>query len=60
MDYVQPIKLVEQLIAVGKNKASLRIRDMLLRGFLSGVLLGFATALAFKVSDGYTGARLHW
>lgn len=55
MDYVQPIKLVEQLIAVGKNKASLRIRDMLLRGFLSGVLLGFATALAFKVSDGYTG-----
>ena len=55
MDYVQPIKLVEQLIAVGKNKASLRIRDMLLRGFLSGVLLGFATALAFKVSDGFTG-----
>ena len=55
MDYVQPIKLVEQLVVVGKNKASLSVRDMLLRGFLSGVLLGFATALAFKVSDGFTG-----
>ncbi len=55
MDYAQPIKLVEQLIAAGKNKASLSVRDMLLRGFLSGALLGYATALAFKVSDGFTG-----
>lgn len=55
MDYVEPVKLVEQLIAVGKKKAKLRIRDMLLRGILSGVLLGFATALAFKVSDGFVG-----
>lgn len=55
MDYVQPAKVVEQLIAAAKNKASLGIRDMLLRGFLSGVLLGFATTLAFKVSEGFTG-----
>ena len=55
MDYVQPIKLIEQLVVVGEKKASLSVRDMLLRGFLSGVLLGFATALAFRVSDGFTG-----
>jgi len=55
MDYVQPIKLIEQLVVVGEKKASLSVRDILLRGFLSGVLLGFATALAFRVSDGFTG-----
>jgi len=55
MDYVQPIKLIEQLVVVGEKKASLSVRDMLFRGFLSGVLLGFATALAFRVSDGFAG-----
>lgn len=55
MDYVQPAKLIRQLVIVGEKKASLSIMDMLLRGFLSGVLLGFATALAFRVSDGFTG-----
>lgn len=55
MDYVQPTKLIEQLVVVGEKKASLSVRDMLLRGFLSGVLLGFAAALAFRVSDGFTG-----
>ena len=41
MDYVQPIKLIAQLVVVGEKKSSLSVRDMLLRGFLSGVLLGF-------------------
>lgn len=55
MDYVQPMKLVEDLIGAGQKKAALSVRDMLIRGFLSGVFLGYATAFAFKVSGGMSG-----
>lgn len=44
--YVKPTAVVEQMLALGKTKASLTHRDMLIRGILSAGLLGYATALA--------------
>src|SRR5215467_15718119 len=49
MDYVNPKELIHDAIAVAEKKASLRVSDMLIRGTLSGVFLGFATSLAFLV-----------
>lgn len=53
MDYVTPARLMDELEAAGRKKAALGARAMVLKGFLSGVLLAYATALAFKVSDGF-------
>jgi len=50
MAYVKPDAVMEQMIQVGAGKATLPIRDLLTRGFLSGALLGFATTLAFTAS----------
>jgi|SRR5579863_721138 len=46
MPYVKPEKVVEGLIQAGAYKARLGSRDVLIRGFLSGALLGYATSLA--------------
>lgn len=46
MDYNPPAKIVRAMIDAGAGKAALPVRDLLLRGFLSGALLGFATSLA--------------
>ena len=46
MDYVNPKELVAEALEVAKKKASLPIRDMLVRGILAGVFLGYATSLA--------------
>jgi formate/nitrite transporter len=46
MSYVKPEAVVEGMIAAGEYKASLGIKDILIRGGLSGALLGFATTLA--------------
>jgi formate/nitrite transporter len=46
MDYVKPPDVVKAMLAAGETKAALPIKDLLLRGFLSGALLGFATSLA--------------
>jgi formate/nitrite transporter len=46
MSYIKPDQVVEQMIQAGINKANLSIKDMLLRGFLGGSLLAFATTLA--------------
>jgi formate transporter len=57
MDYVAPQKLMEEVEAASIKKAALSTRAMLLKGFLSGALLAYATCLAFKASDGFaTGA----
>jgi formate/nitrite transporter len=48
MSYVKPDAVVENMIQAGSNKASLSIKDLLIRGFLSGALLGFATTLAYS------------
>ncbi len=50
MPYVKPDAVVEQMVQVGVNKSRLPVRDLLVRGFLSGALLGFATTLAFTAS----------
>lgn len=57
MDNVAPKKLLDEVEYASIKKAGLGTRTMLLRGFLSGALLAYATALAFKVSEGFgTGA----
>lgn len=50
MDYVNPTQLVEEAILLAGKKASLRVSDMLIRGTLAGVFLGFATSLAVIVT----------
>lgn len=51
-DYVSPDLLLINVTAASEKKARLSTGKMLVRGFLSGALLGFATAFAFKVSAG--------
>jgi formate transporter len=46
MDYVPPLYVVSNMVGVGSTKGSLPAKDLLIRGFLSGALLGFATSLA--------------
>ncbi|MFB4164415.1 formate/nitrite transporter family protein [Alteribacillus sp. JSM 102045] len=50
MDSIQPGKVVDTMIQAGKTKANLSIRDLLMRGGLAGVFLGYATTLAFTAS----------
>jgi formate/nitrite transporter len=46
MSYVRPDTVVEQMVVLGGAKGRLPVRDLLLRGALSGALLGCATTLA--------------
>ncbi len=46
MDYVKPNEVVTAMTTAGIEKSRLSVRDMLVRGFLSGALLGYATSLA--------------
>ena len=50
MSYVTPDAVVEGMIGAGTNRGKLRPQDMVLRGFLSGALLGFATTLAITAT----------
>lgn len=50
MDYVTPQELIKDAILTAKKKSALSIGDMLIRGALSGVFLGFATSLAIIVT----------
>ncbi len=50
MPYVKPDAVVEQMVTVGTVKSQLSVKDLLVRGFLAGALLGFATTLAFTAS----------
>ena len=50
MAYVKPDTVVDQMIQAGVQKSRLPVRDLLVRGFLAGSLLGFATTLAFTAS----------
>lgn len=58
MDYVGPYESMEDVAQAGAKKARLSVLDMLLRGFLSGALLAFATAIAFKVTEGLSGGAV--
>jgi len=62
MPYVKPDAVVDQMVAAGGAKAQLPVRDLIVRGFLSGALLGFATTLAFtgtlQTRTGLVGALI--
>jgi formate/nitrite transporter len=46
MSYVKPEDVVENMLQAGASKGSLSVKDLLIRGMLSGVFLGYATTLA--------------
>ncbi len=48
MGYVKPEAVVEQMIQAGAYKAGLPAKDLLIRGFLAGALLGYAVTVAFS------------
>src|SRR3984893_15748738 len=48
MDYAKPADVVASMIDVSLKKLALSPRDLLIRGALSGALLGAATSLAFS------------
>ena len=50
MDYVPPGELLQAALTTAAKKADLRVRDMLIRGFLAGGILAYATSLAFMVT----------
>jgi formate/nitrite transporter len=47
MDYVGPSQVAGMFISNGAAKSRLPVSQLLLRGFFSGALLGFATTVAF-------------
>ena len=49
MDYVNPTELVQEALRVAKKKAALSTQDLLLRGFLAGAFLAYATSLVMIV-----------
>lgn len=57
MDYIKPADVVKSMLTAGDGKAGLSVKDLLIRGLLSGALLGFATSLAFTAA-GQTGVPL--
>lgn len=50
MSYVNPQTVVDNMILAGTAKANLPAKDLLIRGILSGALLGVATTLAFTAT----------
>src|SRR3954469_24658269 len=50
MDYIKPPEIVKNMLAAAEAKAGLGVKDLLIRGFLSGALLGFATSLALTAT----------
>lgn len=49
MDYVLPNELVDGMIVAGGKKSTVSTKNLLLRGFYSGAILGLATCLAITV-----------
>jgi formate transporter len=50
MDYVSPQELLQDAMKSAVKKAELPVKDMLIRGFLAGGILAYATSLAFMVT----------
>ncbi|MFP4008056.1 MAG: formate/nitrite transporter family protein [Spirulinaceae cyanobacterium] len=50
MDYTAPADLMVAAVKASETKARLKIKDLLMRGFYSGLALGVATALAVTIS----------
>ncbi len=51
MDNLTPYELMNEILRAARRKAALRVSDMLLRGILSGVFLGFATSMVFVIQS---------
>jgi len=49
LDYVQPAEFLQDALKAAVKKANLPVRDLLLRGFLAGALLAYATSLVMIV-----------
>ncbi len=47
MDYISPSEVTNSFVTAGATKSRLQVGQLLLRGSLSGALLGFATTVAF-------------
>lgn len=50
MDYIAPAKVIQTMLDAGAAKAAAPLRDLAIRGFLSGALLGISTSLAISTS----------
>lgn len=50
MVYIKPDQVVVKMIEIGTAKALLTVKDLLIRGFLSGALLGFAAMLVLTAT----------
>jgi formate/nitrite transporter len=50
MDYAKPADVGQAMTDLGVNKSALPIRDCLIRGMLSGAILGISTTLAILAS----------
>lgn len=51
MSYVEPNRLIDELVHSGVVKANLSVTQMVLRGTLSGAILGAATTLALTAAE---------
>ena len=49
MDYVLPNELVDGMITAGGKKATVSVKNLLIRGFYSGAILGLAVNLPLTV-----------
>ena len=50
MDFIKRADVVKTMLQSGQTKADLSVKDLLIRGILSGALLGFATSLAITAT----------
>jgi formate/nitrite transporter len=50
MDYVKPAEVAKTMVEAGRMKLTLSPRDLMIRGALSGALLGTATSFAFTAA----------
>src|SRR5215468_7126304 len=48
MDYVKPVDVAKAMVETGGKKLALPVSSLLVRGILSGGILGVATSLAFN------------
>src|SRR5438477_9793452 len=47
MDYIKPADVAAAMVETGRRKLALTPTDLMIRGMLSGAILGVATSLAF-------------
>ncbi|MEK3705326.1 formate/nitrite transporter family protein [Paenibacillus sp. FSL R7-0198] len=62
MDFVKPAEVLQSMVEAGESKARMNWVQMLIRGFLAGAILAFATTMAYtavsQTSVGLTGALI--